>query len=188
MFLRFVHLCDPSMHAYLIIRISPSSSICRWNMQGLVSLPTSLNRRTAFKRDGVLLVRVFCYHQSSTILIVEVDVQGQCIVECDTVRLYYALFGKLVCHLQSYPNPITDLVSTDKAAHLILPNHPILRPHARMLHHFRFIVPLLPRDQDGLSPLHYYDSVIQLVRHASGEPTEAEFALGITAAEHIKKM
>ncbi|KAJ3528656.1 hypothetical protein NM688_g7967 [Phlebia brevispora] len=76
----------------------------------------------------------------------------------------------------------------DKAAHVVLPRHPTLRPHARMLHHFRFLLPLLPRDQDGLSPLHYYDSAIQLARHASREPTEAEFILGITAASQIKKV
>ncbi|KAF7791924.1 hypothetical protein EIP86_002950 [Pleurotus ostreatoroseus] len=57
-----------------------------------------------------------------------------------------------------------------------------------MLHHFRFLLPLLPRDEDGLSPLHYYDSVIQLARHASREPTEAEFRLGIEAASQIKKV
>lgn len=76
----------------------------------------------------------------------------------------------------------------DKVAHLVLPRHPTLRPHARMLHHFRFLLPLLPRDQDGLSPLHYYDSVIQLVRHASREPTEAEFTLGLDAATQMKRM
>ena len=57
-----------------------------------------------------------------------------------------------------------------------------------MLHHFRFILPLLPRDDDGLTPLHYYDSVIQLVRHASRQPTEAEFLLGINAADEIRKV
>ena len=76
----------------------------------------------------------------------------------------------------------------DKVAHLVMPRHPTLRPHARMLHHFRFLLPLLPRDPDGLSPLHYYDSVIQLVRHASREPSEAEFALGMDAAREIKRM
>lgn len=78
-------------------------------------------------------------------------------------------------------------VPPDKVAHMVLPRHPTLRPHARMLHHFRFLIPLLPRDQDGLSPLHYYDSVIQLVRHASREPTEQEFALGMEAASQIQK-
>ena len=57
-----------------------------------------------------------------------------------------------------------------------------------MLHHFRFLLPLLPRDEDGLSPLHYYDSVIQLVRHASREPSEAEFLLGMSVADQIKRM
>ncbi|PSR72394.1 hypothetical protein PHLCEN_2v11737 [Hermanssonia centrifuga] len=57
-----------------------------------------------------------------------------------------------------------------------------------MLHHFRFLLPLLPQDEDGLSPLHYYDSVIQLVRHSSREPTEEEFSLGLASANEIKKI
>ncbi|KAH9946688.1 hypothetical protein B0H21DRAFT_742640 [Amylocystis lapponica] len=76
----------------------------------------------------------------------------------------------------------------DALAHMIIPHHPILRPHARMLHHFRFILPLLPRDEDGLTPLHYYDSTIQLVRLASQEPTEAEYLVGMEAAMSIKRI
>ncbi|KAL7285257.1 hypothetical protein ACG7TL_000351 [Trametes sanguinea] len=74
----------------------------------------------------------------------------------------------------------------DKLAHLVIPRHPPLRPHARMLHHFRFILPLLSRDELGLTPLHYYDSAIQLVRHASREPTEQEYAAGMRAAKEIE--
>lgn len=77
---------------------------------------------------------------------------------------------------------------TDALVHLIIPRHPLLRPHARMLHHFRFILPLLPRGEDGLSPLHYYDSAIQLARHASREPTEREFNIGMDAAAEIKRV
>ncbi|GJE86049.1 hypothetical protein PsYK624_021290 [Phanerochaete sordida] len=76
----------------------------------------------------------------------------------------------------------------DELAHEVIPRHPTLRPHSRMLHHFRFILPLLPRDEDGLTPLHYYDSAIQLVRHASREPSEAEFVLGINAAQELKRV
>ncbi|PCH33575.1 hypothetical protein WOLCODRAFT_135200 [Wolfiporia cocos MD-104 SS10] len=76
----------------------------------------------------------------------------------------------------------------DALAHLIIPRHPLLRPHARMLHHFRFILPLLPKDEDGLTPLHYYDSAIQLARHASREPTENEFIVGMSAAVEIKRI
>jgi len=57
-----------------------------------------------------------------------------------------------------------------------------------MLHHFRFILPLLPRDADGLSALHYYDSAIQLAKHASRECTEEEFVIGLGAAQNIKKV
>ncbi|KAK2461777.1 hypothetical protein APHAL10511_006240 [Amanita phalloides] len=73
----------------------------------------------------------------------------------------------------------------DELAHRAIPSHPLLKPHARMLHHFRFILPLLPRDKDGLTPLHYYDSAIQIARNASEPLTEREFELGIEAAKNI---
>ncbi|CAA7266610.1 unnamed protein product [Cyclocybe aegerita] len=75
----------------------------------------------------------------------------------------------------------------DELAHLVIPLHPKLKPHARMLHHFRFIAPLLPKDDAGLSPLHYYDSAIQLVRNSKRELTEEEFEVGLAAAEQIMK-
>ncbi|KAF9535847.1 hypothetical protein CPB83DRAFT_842445 [Crepidotus variabilis] len=73
----------------------------------------------------------------------------------------------------------------DKLAHIIIPLHPALKPHARMIHHFRFIAPLLPKDEDGMTPLHYYDSAIQLVRNSSREVGEREFEVGMLAAERI---
>ncbi|KAJ6627217.1 hypothetical protein B0H10DRAFT_2161301 [Mycena sp. CBHHK59/15] len=72
-------------------------------------------------------------------------------------------------------------------AHLVLPAHPPLKPHARMLHHFRFILPLLNAPDAEFTPLHYYDSAVQLARHAAAEPTEDEFLLGMQAAEEIKR-
>ena len=74
----------------------------------------------------------------------------------------------------------------DKLAHAVIPRHPPLRPHARMVHHFRFILTLLGKDEDGLTPLHYYDSAIQLVRRASREPTEQEYMVGMRAAREIQ--
>jgi len=76
----------------------------------------------------------------------------------------------------------------DAQARLLIPNLPTLRPNDRMLHHYRFIAPLMPTDDEGLSPLHYYDSAIQLARQADREPTEREFEVGIAAADEIKKM
>ncbi|KAH9944448.1 uncharacterized protein BXZ73DRAFT_87344 [Epithele typhae] len=63
----------------------------------------------------------------------------------------------------------------DSLAHEVIPRHPVLRPHARMLHHFRFIMPLMSKDEDGLTPLHYYDSA-------------NEFLVGITAAREIENV
>lgn len=56
-----------------------------------------------------------------------------------------------------------------------------------MMHQFRFILPLLSKDEDGLTPLHYYDSAIQLARHATREPTEQEYIIGIRAARDIER-
>lgn len=79
------------------------------------------------------------------------------------------------------------LFFTDTLAHTVIPAHPALKPHARMLHHFRFILPLLNSEDDEFTPLHYYDSAIQLARNAAEEPTEEEFLLGMQAVEEIRK-
>ncbi|KZP16758.1 hypothetical protein FIBSPDRAFT_748026 [Athelia psychrophila] len=76
----------------------------------------------------------------------------------------------------------------DAHAHLVIPSHPKLRPHSRMMHHFRFILPLLPQDEDGISLLHYYDSAIQLARNSARQPTEMEYQIGIESAEGIKQV
>jgi len=75
----------------------------------------------------------------------------------------------------------------DELAHVVIPLHPKLKPHARMLHHFRFLNPLLPKDEDGISPLHYYDSAIQLARNSARVLTEEEFEIGMNAAFQIEK-
>lgn len=56
-----------------------------------------------------------------------------------------------------------------------------------MLHHFRFLNPLLTKDEDGVTPLHYYDSAIQLARNSGRDLTEEEFEVGITAAYQIEQ-
>ncbi|KAF5377525.1 hypothetical protein D9615_005245 [Tricholomella constricta] len=75
----------------------------------------------------------------------------------------------------------------DALAHIIIPTHPATKPHARMLHHFRFIQPLLPVDEYGLTPLHYFDAAVQLARNGSGELSETEFEVGTEAAQAILK-
>jgi hypothetical protein len=80
------------------------------------------------------------------------------------------------------------LIRSDARARLVIPSHPSLKPHARMLHHFRFLLPLLPKDEEGLSELHYYDSAIQLVRTVDREPTEEEYQRGMDAAASILQM
>ncbi|KAL0580293.1 hypothetical protein V5O48_001710 [Marasmius crinis-equi] len=84
-----------------------------------------------------------------------------------------------------YPIPIPPL---DALVHLVIPTHPTRKPHDRMLHHFRFIIPLLTTDEDELTPLHYYDSAIQLARNSYREPTEREFELGMEMADNIKRI
>ncbi|KAJ8084214.1 hypothetical protein PM082_002981 [Marasmius tenuissimus] len=78
----------------------------------------------------------------------------------------------------------------DALVHLVIPTHPTRKPHDRMLHHFRFILPLLKTDtdDDGLTPLHYYDSAIQLARNSHREPTEKEFELGMEMVDTIKRI
>lgn len=80
------------------------------------------------------------------------------------------------------------VLDLDAAARLIIPSLPPLRHNDRILHHFRFIAPLIPKDEDGLSPLHYCDSAIQMARYAAREPTQREFEIGINAALQIKKI
>ncbi|PPQ76411.1 hypothetical protein CVT24_012628 [Panaeolus cyanescens] len=75
----------------------------------------------------------------------------------------------------------------DELAHIVIRRHPKLKPHARMLHHFRFLTPLLPQDEYGITPLHYYDSAIQVARHSRKELTEDEFRVGMEAAYQIEK-
>ncbi|KAJ6519539.1 hypothetical protein C8R45DRAFT_1118322 [Mycena sanguinolenta] len=81
--------------------------------------------------------------------------------------------------------------SYNALAHAVIPAHPALKPHARMLHHFRFILPLLNSstddDDEEFTPLHYYDSAIQLARNAAEEPTEEEFTIGMQAADEIRR-
>lgn len=76
----------------------------------------------------------------------------------------------------------------DAQARLLIPSLPHLRPNDRLSHHFRFIAPLIPTDEEGRSPLHYYDSAIQLARQADREPTERVFEVGIAAADEIKRV
>ncbi|KAJ7293292.1 hypothetical protein C8J57DRAFT_1429136 [Mycena rebaudengoi] len=75
----------------------------------------------------------------------------------------------------------------DGLARKVIRAQPALKPHARMLYHFRFILPLLNGEDEEYTPLHYYDSAIQLARNAAQEPTEDEFVMGMQAAEEIMK-
>lgn len=76
---------------------------------------------------------------------------------------------------------------SDELARLVIPTHPPLKPHDRMIRHFRFIQPLLPTGEDQFTPLDYYDSAIQLARISGRELTEDEFELGMDAANQIYK-
>ncbi|KAH9982516.1 hypothetical protein BGW80DRAFT_1263695, partial [Lactifluus volemus] len=90
-----------------------------------------------------------------------------------------------VCFRRALLDTIPDL---DDLTRLLIPSLPPLRPHDRMSHHYRFIAPLLPTDENGRSPLHYYDSAVQLARQVDREPTEEEFEVGMAAAQEIKRI
>ena len=75
----------------------------------------------------------------------------------------------------------------DELTRLVVPSHPVLKPHDRLIHHFRHVLPLVPTTDDGTSLMHYYDSAIQLARNSSKELTEDEFEIGMDAAISIKK-
>ncbi|KAF8481226.1 hypothetical protein DFH94DRAFT_738861 [Russula ochroleuca] len=90
-----------------------------------------------------------------------------------------------VCFRRFLLDTVPDL---DAQARLLIPSLPPLRPNDRISHHYRFIAPLMPADDEGWTPLHYYDSAIQLARQADREPTEREFEVGIAAADEIKKI
>lgn len=70
----------------------------------------------------------------------------------------------------------------DELAHQVIPHHPILKPHTRMLHHFRFLAPLL---QGNILAL--WDSAVQMARLGEREMTEDEFVLGWEAAQEIRR-
>jgi len=78
-------------------------------------------------------------------------------------------------------------IETDGLAHSVIPSHPPSKPHARMLHRFRFILPLLSVDEDGLTSLHYYDSAVQIARNGNTELSEQEFAVGMRAVRDIEQ-
>jgi len=90
-----------------------------------------------------------------------------------------------ICFRRFLLDTIPDL---DAQARLLIPSLPPLRPNERMSWHYRFVAPLMPTDEDGLSPLHYYDSAVQLARQANREPTEREFEVGIAAADEIRRI
>jgi len=90
-----------------------------------------------------------------------------------------------ICFRRFLLDTVPDL---DAQARLLIPSLPPLRPNDRMSRHYRFIAPLMPTDEDGLSPLHYYDSAVQLARQADREPTEREFEVGVAAADEIKRI
>jgi hypothetical protein len=76
-------------------------------------------------------------------------------------------------------------ILSDDIARQVIPSLPHLKNNVRIIRHFRYLLPLLPVDEDGLSPLHYYDSAIQLARTSSREPTEQEYLVGDAAVKQI---
>jgi hypothetical protein len=61
-------------------------------------------------------------------------------------------------------------------------------PHDRIVHHLRTVISLFPRDELGLTVVHYYDSAIQLARFAVADISQDEYTMGMDAAIAIKKL
>ena len=80
------------------------------------------------------------------------------------------------------------MTELDSVARMLIPSLPPLRPNVRMLYHFRFIAPLIPKDENGVSALTIYDSAIQMARYSEREPTECEFEAARDAAVEIEQM
>lgn len=107
---------------------------------------------------------------------------------CNTVHSGWGRPGTRLSGIRFRRALLDTIAEIDARARLVIPSHPNLKPHARMLHHFRFLLPLLPKDEDGLSELHYYDSAIQLARTVDREPTEEEYQRGMNAVASILQM
>ncbi|EIW86553.1 hypothetical protein CONPUDRAFT_114994 [Coniophora puteana RWD-64-598 SS2] len=106
----------------------------------------------------------------------------------NTVHLGWGRLGTKYSGMRFRRTLLDTIADIDNRARLVIPSHPVLKPHARILHHFRFILPLLPKDEDGLTALHYYDSAIQLARISEQELTEEEFETGMRAASDIQQI
>ncbi|KAG1757389.1 hypothetical protein EDB19DRAFT_1657224 [Suillus lakei] len=106
----------------------------------------------------------------------------------NTVHSGWGRPGTRLSGIRFRPALLDTIAEIDARARLVIPSHPNLKPHVRMLHHFRFLLPLLPNDEEGLSELHYYDSAIQLVRTVNREPTEEEYQRGMDAVTSILQM
>ena len=88
----------------------------------------------------------------------------------DTVHQFFGT-TPLVLHDFSF--------ETDGLAHSVIPSHPPSKPHARMLHRFRFIPPLLSVDEDGLTSLHYM-TLSSKSRGTETQLSEHDFTLGVS--------
>ncbi|KAI6031895.1 hypothetical protein BKA83DRAFT_590200 [Pisolithus microcarpus] len=150
----------------------------RKRLQRISKVYTTVNQTQAPKQ-----VREYISQEFSRACLVSYECQARHIIHPGWGRP-----GTEYCGIRFRRALLDTIADIDAKAHLVIPSHPRLKPHARMLHHFRFILPLLPKDGDGLTPLHYYDSAIQLARTSHGEPTEEEFLIGMLAANQIGKI
>ncbi|KAL4068218.1 hypothetical protein V8B97DRAFT_871146 [Scleroderma yunnanense] len=164
----------------------------------LVSIALCIRRRVAVRRRLQRISKAYCsIDQSHTPKQVQEYISQEfsraCLVsyECqprESVHLGWGRPGTEHCGIRFRHALLDTITDIDAKAHLVIPSHPPLKPHARMLHHFRFILPLLPKNEEGLTPLHFYDSAVQLARISNREPTEREFLIGLQAANEIKRI
>ncbi|KAI5991638.1 hypothetical protein EDD15DRAFT_1107747 [Pisolithus albus] len=179
------HLLALRLEYFLTVQFLVSIALCirrrvavRKSLQRISKVYTTVNQTQAPKQ-----VREYISQEFSRACLVSYECQPRHIIHPGWGRP-----GTEYCGIRFRRALLDTIADIDAKAHLVIPSHPRLKPHARMLRHFRFILPLLPKDGDGLTPLHYYDSSIQLARTSHREPTEEEFLIGMLAANQIGKI
>jgi len=76
----------------------------------------------------------------------------------------------------------------DKGARLLVPSLPPLRPHKTMLQHLHALLPLIPIDGRGTTPLHVYSEYVERARYSDRELTEADYEMAMSSQNYLIKL